>query len=90
MEKNSKTSNEKKDKRDIALVVLLIVIFCYNAFKFSNTEGNDHPLISPLFNMIIILIILIFIFHGKRMIPFEVEHQQTCLEKYFKKIKNQK
>ena len=35
----------------------------YNAFKFINTEGSEHPLVSSLFNMIIFIGILVFIFH---------------------------
>lgn len=69
-----------------ALIALLILVFMYNAFNFINTEGNDHPLIYSLFNMIIILIILIFLFHRKRTIPIEVyDYRQNCIEKYFKK-----
>ncbi len=38
-------------------------MFIYNVFKFINTEGSEHPLVSSLFNMIIFIGILVIIFH---------------------------
>ena len=35
------------------IVILLILNTIYNAFKFLNVEGSDHPLVLPLFNMIL-------------------------------------
>ena len=45
------------------IIITLIIMFIYNAFKFINTEGSEHPLVSSLFNMIIFIGILVIIFH---------------------------
>ena len=42
------------------LVLALILNFGYNAIKFLNAEGNAHPAILALFNMVISLGLLIF------------------------------
>ena len=39
------------------IVILFLCIFFYNGYAFLNTEGNSHPLVGSLFNMIIILAI---------------------------------
>ena len=38
-------------------------LFCNKIFKFSNLEGSEHLLISPLFDIIIILWIIIILIH---------------------------
>ena len=59
---------EKYRKRRINLILLmLILLFFLNGYKFFNTEGNDNPLLGPLFNMIIILEAIIFLFHKKEI-----------------------
>ena len=76
---------EKKNHSIITnhkIILILIIFFIFNAFKFINQEGSDHPLISTLFNMIIFLSILVFFFHGKEidgnsLYPKEVKVQQT-------------
>ena len=45
------------------IIITLIIMFIYNAFKFINDEGSEHPLVSSLFNMIIFIGILVIIFH---------------------------
>ena len=54
--------NGEKSKRGPAaslIIALLLFIFIYNGYTFLNTDGNDHPLVGSLFNMIIALSILI-------------------------------
>jgi len=60
IKKNFSISNNK-------IILTLILFFIYNAFKFINCQGSDHPLVSSLFNMIIFLGIIVFIFHGKEI-----------------------
>ena len=36
-------------------VLVLILNFAYNAIKFLNAEGNAHPVVWALFNMVISL-----------------------------------
>ena len=50
----------KKSRMIIFIIVSLLLI---NAFKFSSIEGNNHPLFSSLFNMIILILFLIFFYH---------------------------
>ena len=45
------------------IIITLIIMFIYNAFKFINDEGSEHPLVSSLFNMIIFIEIPVIIFH---------------------------
>ena len=61
-------------------------MFIRNSYVFVYTEGNNHPLLGPLFNMIIILAILIFIYHKKDIIEGKKEFiGQTFIDNYFKK-----
>ena len=46
------------------VILFLVIFFGDNAIKFVTTEGSQHPLLSSLFNMIL-LICLIFVFHRK-------------------------
>ena len=43
------------------VVVFLILNIIYNAFKFLNFEGSEHPLVWSLFNMILSLGIFILL-----------------------------
>ena len=77
--------NERKSRKNWILF-LLIVIFFVNGYKFLNTEGNGHPLLGSIFNMIIILASIIFLYHKKEIIEGQKNILcQTNLEKYFKK-----
>ena len=71
--------------------ILFLAVFFYNFFIFLNTDGNTHPLVGSLFNMIIALFIFFFVFHKedlkeekKRIID---QNYQTNLDKYFKIFK---
>jgi len=78
----------EKDRKNTKnwILFLLIVIFVVNGYKFLNTEGNEHPLLGTLFNMIIILASIIFLYHKKEIIEGQKNILcQTHLEKYFKK-----
>ena len=69
------------------IVFALIIAFFYNGYIFLNTNGNEHPLVSSLFTMLIILFAL-FILHHKDQLKEDEGNflRQTHLEQYFKKI----
>ena len=74
-----------------SMILLLVILFCYNGFIFINTQGSDHPLLISLFVMVIILAALIILYHKKEFIGGQKELiGQTYLEKYFKKQKRLK
>ena len=80
---------KERPKKEKWIILILIALFLHNAYKFINTQGSEHPLLGPLFNMIIILAILLFLFHKKKLIGNHKEIiGQTHLEKYFKKKNN--
>jgi len=54
--------NEERETKLNFIVLLLIALFFYNGYNFINSQGNKHPLVASLFNMIISLAILIFIY----------------------------
>ena len=61
--------NGEKSKRGPAaswIIALFLFIFLYNGYTFLNTDGNDHPLVGSLFNMIIVLSIF-FLFTIKKI-----------------------
>ena len=81
MEKNGKNMQN-------LIILLLVMLFCYNGYIFINTQGSDHPLLISLFVMVIILAALIILYHKKEFIGGQKELiGQTYLEKYFKKNK---
>ena len=89
---SSKKMNGKIDSSRLLDIILLGILFCYKIFKFSNMEGSDHLLISPLFDMILILGIIIFLIH-KDDYDFTESTikgeplKQTYIDKYFRKNK---
>ena len=73
----------------VKLVVLItIILFLYQAFKFMNIEGNTHPLLSSLFNMILFLSLIIFMLQRQELEEGK-NHllKQTTLDEYFNIIK---
>ena len=84
--KKAKNGSDIKINRKNILIFLLLAYFLYSAIKYFNIPGSDIPIISNLFNMIIILGLIIFFFHKE-----EIEENiglQTSLDKYFKRDKN--
>ena len=70
------------------IVFELIILFFYDAYKFLNTKGSDHPIAGTLFDMIIILAALVFLYHKDEIDEGNKDILgQTYLEKYFKKEK---
>ena len=41
-----------KNIRKYVIIILLILLFLFNTFKFLKTSGNGHPVIAPLISMI--------------------------------------
>ena len=53
-----------------------------------NTKGSDHPIAGTLFDMIVILAVLVFLYHKDEIAEGNKDILgQTYLEKYFKKEK---
>ena len=79
---------KERKKAKHAVILILIVLFFYDVYKFMNAEGKEHPVIEVLFNMIIILASLMFLHHKKEIME---ESKgiigQTYLENYFRKDK---
>ena len=75
---------KKIGKNCITFLIFLLILYC--GIRFLSKDGNGHPLVVNLFNMIILLSFLVFYFHkneieeGKK----EVIYQAT-LFKNFKK-----
>jgi len=65
------------------LFIILIFLFLFNIIKFFNTNGSEIPIISILFNMIIIIGLIIFFLHEEE-ITSENKNIQMTLDKYFK------
>ena len=79
--------NERKNKTNL-IALLFIIFFLYNGYNFLITEENEHPLLGFLFNMIIFLAALVFLYHKKDIEEGKNELiGQTSLERYFKKKK---
>ena len=60
--------------------MLVQAFFTFNIFKFLKTEGFDIPIISFLFNLIILLGILILLF----LLNDIGNEYQTKIEQFFK------
>ena len=54
--------NEERETKLNFIVILVIALFFYNFYNFINIQGSKHPLVASLFNMIISLAILIFLY----------------------------
>ena len=48
------------------LFIILIFLFLFNIIKFFNSNGSEIPIISILFNMIIIIGLIIFFLHEEK------------------------
>ena len=87
---SSKTEDKKRKNNTMVKMVVLIaeILFLHQAFKFINTEGNTHPLLSSLFNMILFLGLIMFLVHRQELEEGK-NHliKQTTLDKYFNGIK---
>ncbi len=79
---------EKKGKDNCFFVFITIIFFLYNSFKFLNTQGNDLPIPSILFSLIIYLALIVLFLHKDEIIE-EKDRKQKKLECYFKKLKQQ-
>ena len=49
------------------MIIVLALLFVYFAARFLTTEGNAHPLVNSLFDMIVIIAILMLIFHKRNI-----------------------
>ena len=72
--------NKKQQNKNL-IIILVGILFLYNAFKFLGYEGSKAPILSTIFNMIIFLFILILLIHKKDLIT--KEFKQKILDDYF-------
>ena len=70
----------KKFSGKICLVLVKIILFIINTFKFINDPASEVPILSILFNMILYLGIIIFIIHKKEISLDECINSQ--IDKY--------
>lgn len=70
------------------VIVFLILNILYNAFKFLNVEGSDHPLVWSLFNMILSLGILVLLCHKKEIMENKIIiFKQSLMTDFFQRVK---
>ena len=69
------------------MIIALALLFVYFATRLLTTEGNTHPLVNSLFDMIVIIAILMVIFH-KRDIQESKKSvlKQMTLDSYLHKL----
>ena len=72
--------NKKQQNKNL-IIILVGILFLYNAFKFLGYEGSKTLILSIIFNMIIFLFILILLIHKKDLIT--KEFKQKILDDYF-------
>ena len=93
MSDQSNTSKKQFSKNDTSskfIAILLIILLIYKAFKFTNLDGSELPLLSTLFDMLLFLAILLFLFHKSELIQSGAKasnFKQTYIDKYFRKYK---
>ena len=57
----------KKFSGKRCLVIVTLILFIINIFKFTNDPASEIPILSILFNMVLYLGIIIFILHKKEV-----------------------
>ena len=57
----------KKFSGKRCLVIVTLILFIINIFKFINDPASEVPILSILFNMVLYLGIIIFILHKKEV-----------------------
>ena len=69
------------------MIIVLALLFVYFTTRFLTTEGNTHPLVNSLFDMIVIIAILMVVFH-KRDIQESKKSvlKQMTLDSYLHKL----
>ena len=70
----------KKFSGKRCLILVTLILFIINTFKFINDPASEVPILSILFNMILYLGIIIFIIH-KKEISFD-EYISSQIDKY--------
>ena len=73
--------NIKKQNKNL-LIILMAILFLFNAFKFLGHEGSKNPIPSALFNMVIFLFIIVLSIHEKDLFKKEF-FKQKLLDDYF-------
>ena len=74
---------ETDDGRKPILIILLMILFTYNAFKFIEEGGSTINLTNILFNMIILVACIIIALHKNELVK-KCHYIQKKLDDYFK------
>ena len=83
---------ERQNRRKLksSIIFILIILFFIDGYKFLNTKGSEHPIAGTLFDMIIILATIVFLYHKNEITEGNKEIiGQTNIEKYFRKEKKE-
>lgn len=64
-----------------------MAVFTYYAISLTLSEESNNHIVNCLFNMILILAILLFIFNKTKIKKEGIKLKQTYLEQYFEKQK---
>ena len=75
------------NKEGNIMIIVFALLFVYFATRFLTTEGNAHPLVNSLFDMIVIIAVLMIVFH-KRDIQESKKSvlKQMTLDSYLHKL----
>ena len=59
--------NKEMKVNKTRIILLLAILFLFNAYKFLGNEGNKSPILGNLFNMILFLFIIVALLHKDKL-----------------------
>ena len=74
--------NKEMKVNKTRIILLLAILFLFNAYKFLGNEGNKSPILGNLFNMILFLFVIVALLH-KDKLKKKSSLKQTFLDDYF-------
>ena len=75
---------QSKNERKLTRFIILIILFLFFAFRFIYLGGDESPIASCLFYLIIILALLILLLNEKKINSNKEKLNQKILDNYFK------
>ena len=55
----------EKNSKSLFSIILIVILFIYNSFKFIEEGGSNFPISNILFAMILLIVLLIITLHKK-------------------------